>query len=146
MGYDVHLTRAPHWLDSESNPISMEEWLAYIRADPEMRLDGFAETENLAGERLRYESPGLAVWTAWSHDSEGGNSAWFDYRQGSIIVKNPDETILIKMCAIAEKLGARVQGDDGEYYPDTSNPEPGQSVEEAPPPSGRSWLRRIFGR
>jgi len=31
-------------------------------------------------------------------------------------VKNPDEAILSKMCAIAEKIGARVQGDEGEYY------------------------------
>jgi len=40
--------------------------------------------------------------------------AWFDHRQGQIIVKNPDDEILEKMYLIAKALHARVQSDDGE--------------------------------
>jgi hypothetical protein len=69
-----------------------------------------------AGEIIRCENAGLAVWTAWARGGENGNWAWFDYWNGCIVVKNPDEAILSKMCAIAEKIGARVQGDEGEYY------------------------------
>src|SRR5262245_26196249 len=100
MGYDVHITRAPDWEDSEANPISMDEWVAYVRSDDEMRMDGVAEAATSAGERLRYENPGLAVWTRWPHDGKDGNHAWFDYQQGSIVVKNPDDMIIAKMCSI----------------------------------------------
>lgn len=42
--------------------------------------------------------------------------AWFNFDRGDVVVKNPDAEILAKMWAIAQKLGARVQGDDGELY------------------------------
>ena len=43
-------------------------------------------------------------------------SAWLDCVRGNIYTKNPDEPILAKMLQIAVALGARVQGDDGEFY------------------------------
>ena len=116
MGYDVHITRSPDWTESASNPITIEEWLAAIEADPEMRLDGFAEARTPAGETIRYESAGLAVWTAWPRGDHVIGEAWFDHRNGRIVVKSPDESILAKMREIAEKLQARVVGDEGEYY------------------------------
>ncbi len=42
MGYDVHITRKAEWSDDES-AITLGEWLSVVDADPEMRLDGFAE-------------------------------------------------------------------------------------------------------
>ncbi|MFG2757863.1 hypothetical protein [Streptomyces wuyuanensis] len=38
------------------------------------------------------------------------------WAEGRIVVKNPDETLLEKMRGLARVLGARVQGDDCEYY------------------------------
>lgn len=113
MGYDVHITRASAWSESELDPITLGEWLVYVKSDSEMRLDGFAEARTPADEVLRYENPGLAVWTGWSRSGQ----AWFDHRNGRIVVKNPDDEILAKMCSIAREIGARVQGDEGEYYP-----------------------------
>jgi prepilin-type processing-associated H-X9-DG protein len=115
MGYDVHITRAAHWTDSESVPITLPEWRAYLASDPEMRLDNFAEAK-VEGDILRYENEGLAVWTDYSRHGEGGNMAWFDYRPGEVVVKNPDKEILAKMRQIAGSLGARVMGDEGELY------------------------------
>jgi hypothetical protein len=115
MGYDIHITRASEWSDSEAQPISIEEWLAYVSSDPEMRLDGYAHVE-IDGRTLRHESQGIAVWTAYSGHGVGGNMAWFDYSDGQVWVKNPDREILGKMLRIAERLGANVQGDDGEAY------------------------------
>ncbi len=112
MGYDIHITRADHWTDSESQPIGREEWISFLTADAEMRLDNFAEAETSGGEIIRYENEGLAVWTSYS----GDGTAWFDYRHGEIIVKNPDEEILGKMRQIATAFGARVMGDEGELY------------------------------
>lgn len=42
MGYDLHVTRADDWTESESSPITLNEWLAYVQEDPEMRLDNVA--------------------------------------------------------------------------------------------------------
>jgi hypothetical protein len=124
MGYDVHITRAESWLDAAERPITLEAWLDYVRSDPEMRVDGRAEAPTGQGT-LVYENAGLAVWTAYSGDGEDGNHAWFDLRQGRVVVKNPDAEILRKMFLVAAHFDARVQGDDGEAYgPD------GEPVEE----------------
>jgi hypothetical protein len=117
VGYEVYATRAVHWVDAATAPIPLDEWLAYVESDPEMRLDGYAEAEVSGGAVLRYENEGLAVWLAWSGDEEDGNRAWFDFRKGCVVVKNPDEEILSKLVDIATALGARVVGDDGELYP-----------------------------
>ena len=97
-------------------PIVLDEWLRYVAGDPEMRLDNFAEAEVGGGEVLRYDNNGLAVWTAYSGHGLKGNMAWFDYRRGRIVVKNPDDEILGKMRRIASVLGAKVMGDEGELY------------------------------
>ena len=103
MGYDVHITRKDDWSDAEGPEISIAEWLAVVEADPEMRLDRFAETR-------------LSVWTAYSQHDESGNKAWFLHHDGRVTVKNPDDEILRKMWSIAQTLSAKVQGDDMEIY------------------------------
>lgn len=144
MGYDVHITRAADWTNSESNPITLDEWLAYIESDPELRLDGFAEASTPAGDQIRYENPGLAVWTQWPGHDQDGNQAWFDHSGGRIVVKSPDNAILAKMCAIAKKMGARVQGDEGEYYPEAHEGGTDESATMPTLPSPSSWWRRLF--
>jgi hypothetical protein len=148
MGYDVHITRAAEWSASEATPITLDEWLAYVASDPEMRLDGFAETRTPNGQVIRIEGKGLSVWTSWPGEGRGEGHAWMDHRGGRIVVKNPDSAILKKMCSIAEQLGAQVQGDEGETYPDSEDP--AQAAEDADFESPRAkspwWKRLIFGR
>lgn len=115
MGYDLHITRASDWSESETMPISIEEWFACVSSDPEMRLDNNAQVE-IDGCVLRHESEGIAVWTTYSAHGVGGNMAWFHYSNGQVQVKNPDREILGKMLQIAHRFGAKVQGDDGEVY------------------------------
>ena len=116
MGYDVHITRRGDWFDEDGPSIGLNEWLLLVNRDPEMRLDGFAETRTAEGSVLRIDNPGLSIWTAYSGHEEDGNKAWFDYHDGGITVKNPDEEILIKMWLLAQQLSATVQGDEGERY------------------------------
>lgn len=141
MGYDVHITRAEEWTESASNTITLDEWIAYVRSDSTMRLDGFAEAPLPDGGVLRVESAGLAVWTKYSRDGVDSNHAWFDWRDGQVVVKNPDEEILRKMHSIAQQLRAHVLGDEGESYDARGHtyvsPEP-------KPPS--SWWRHLLGR
>lgn len=113
MGYDIHITRAPHWTESHSVAITLDEWKAFVADDPDMRMANFAEATSPAGETIRYENEGLAAWIPGACENPAG---WFDYRNGRIVVKNPDEAMLAKIKRVAELLGARVMGDEGELY------------------------------
>jgi hypothetical protein len=134
MGYDLHVTRG------DGQPIGEAEWRAYVASDRELDLTGVAEAETPDGT-LRYENPGLACWRG----HPAGEPVWFDFRDGQVVVKNPDEPTIGKMLIIAAALRARVQGDDGEIYES-----PGGSP--APPPAPpqeslgarvRAWLGRL---
>ena len=105
MGYDFHVARR------EGKPITEAEWRTYVAGDPEFELTGAAETPTPEGI-LRYENPGLSCWR--SHP--GGEVVWFDFRQGQVVVKNPDEPTIGKMLIVARALDARVEGDEGEIY------------------------------
>ena len=61
MGYDLHVTRADDWTESESSPITLNEWLAYVEEDPEMRLD------KVAVARLKDEEILTALVPARNH-------------------------------------------------------------------------------
>jgi hypothetical protein len=77
MGYNVRITRKQNWSDEEGPEIPLAEWIAVVAADPEMRLDGFAETRVGGGAILRIERDGLSVWTAYSRHRENGTMVWF---------------------------------------------------------------------
>jgi membrane protease YdiL (CAAX protease family) len=125
MGYDVHITRKANWFDEEADAaITLQEWKEYVAADPEMRLDDYAEAPLPTGGFIWTVSEGLCVWTAYSGNGQNGNYAWFAWHEDRIVVKNPDSEILDKMKRIAEVLAARVQGDEGEYYDDEAGPHP----------------------
>jgi len=116
MGYDVHITRKENWFDESGPRIDIDEWEAVVLSDPDMRLDGYASAVVGNGSVLRIESNGLAVWTAYAGNGIDGNMAWLDFRQGNIVVKNPDGAILRKMWLLAQRLDAKVQGDECEAY------------------------------
>ncbi len=144
MGYDVHITRKESWADEEGPTISLSEWTSLVRNDPEMRLDGYAEAD-LGMSTLRTENEGLSVWVAYSGHGKNGNMAWFDFREGDVVVKNPDQEILRKMWLIAQQLSAKIQGDDGELY-DGSGNEIGEPDEAARSPHSQpSWWKRLLG-
>lgn len=142
MGYDIHITRQINWFDNEPRlKISIQEWLEYIEKDPEMRLDNFAEAELPDGTMIRNESEGLSVWTKYSGDGLKGNHAWFDYHDGRIVVKNPDDEIISKMLEIAAYFNATVQGDQAEIYRRTAEGRivDNQSVDKLYSPKKAWW-------
>lgn len=98
MGYDLHITRRKHWT-AKGHDISSEEWLAVIAGDPELRL----QPES---------GPFFALWSGPSKLTR----PWLDWSNGQISSKNPDEALIDKMVDLAHRLGAQVQGDDGEVY------------------------------
>ncbi|WP_240493566.1 hypothetical protein [Pandoraea sp. ISTKB] len=116
MGYDVHITRKENWFDKCGPAIALDEWKALTQSDPHMRLDGYASAVVGDGHVLRIDSAGLAVWTAYTGGGGSDCNAWFDFRQGNVVVKNPDGEILRKMWQLAQLLEAKVQGDECEVY------------------------------
>ncbi|MGV6852232.1 MAG: hypothetical protein ACWA5R_08645 [bacterium] len=115
MGYDIHITRKAEWFEDVGDEITLGEWCEFVNSSPDMRLDGYAEAETPDGI-LRVESEGLSVWTGYSGHEKDGNMAWFDYFEGNIKVKNPDDEIIKKMYQIAQSLSAKVQGEECEVY------------------------------
>lgn len=51
-----------------------------------------------------------------THPQQDTHGAWLNWEEGRLVGKNPDEPLLKKMRESARVLGARVQGDDCEYY------------------------------
>jgi hypothetical protein len=99
MGYNLHITRGKNWYQNHGHEIMPEEWLAVVHDDPELEI---------AGEN----GPYFTIWKGKSKYAE----PWFDWLKGNVETKNPDEPMIDKMVAIAQRLGAKVQGDDGEVY------------------------------
>jgi len=98
MAYQLHVTRAADWMNSSELPITAAEWLKFVRTDPELVQDA------------RY-GPYFVRWTG-SRDRD----QWLEWSEGRINTKYPDGALLKKLVAIAERLGAKVQGDGGEVY------------------------------
>ena len=116
MAYDLHITRKENWFDTTPG-FTLQDWLEYVDSDSDLRHDGFAESTLDDGKVLRIEQEGLCVWAAYSGGKAGCDVCWLSWSQsGNIDAKNPDQEIREKMWSIAQRLGAKVQGDDGELY------------------------------
>lgn len=96
MGYDLHITRAEVWTETQGSEIPAEEWLSYVEGDEELTLD----------------PPNGAYSVIWKGEGE----LWFDWYEGNVYTTNPDRIALEKMLSIAKALNAKVQGDNGEVY------------------------------
>ncbi|MEU9394531.1 hypothetical protein AB0D86_31620 [Streptomyces sp. NPDC048324] len=115
MGYDVHITRRTPWWADGGDPITTQEWASVVAADPDLEMVQVARASPRDRQGvLEYRHEWLAQMA--THPERDTHGAWLDWREGQVVVKNPDEILLEKMRAIARVLGARVQGDDDEYY------------------------------
>ncbi len=115
MGYDLHITRADDWCESEENAITLDEWLSYVATDQELHLQTHAEVQTPTGT-LSCDNEGLAIWSGTQTGGADPENIWFDYRRGRIVVTNPEEHVIAKMIRVADQLKAKVIGDEGEQY------------------------------
>jgi hypothetical protein len=99
MGYDFHITRKEHWADDKGPRISLDEWIVYAATGTDIKPDS--------------DNPGAENWMVTNHDV--ACPLWWD-DSGEVVAKNPDQWVVERMVAIANALGARVLGDDGEVY------------------------------
>jgi hypothetical protein len=98
MPYQLHITRAADWTNSSELPITAAEWLKLVRTDSELIEDP-------------HYGPHFVHWAG-----SQGRDGWLEWADGRIDSGYPDGALLKKLVAIAERLGAKVQGDGGEVY------------------------------
>ena len=122
MGYDLHITRAEHWIEASSHPISSDEVMRLVAEDPELEVS-LIDFYDRSTEEGGIERIHPILWTAHSEEI----ALWF--QDGEITTKNPDDATIVKMLEIAEKVQAQVLGDDGEVYRTRSAP-PGWEISE----------------
>lgn len=103
MPIEIHATRARRWFENEGCEIRAGEWRALVAADPELSLPGPHEARAGGGE--------LARWDA----HPDGEPRWLWWHDGTLSVRDPDEITIEKLAELAAKLGASLQGDDGEW-------------------------------
>ncbi|QIG54047.1 hypothetical protein G6N82_07665 [Altererythrobacter sp. BO-6] len=120
MGYELHIHRRKDFWESGSD-ISLAEWQDLCAADPSLTIVGEIVGTTAEGMSLAYANEGLAIWARPAGFlarllNRPPGEVPFDFRDGAIIVKSPDNAIIKKMAEIAALLDARVQGDDGEFY------------------------------
>ena len=117
MSYDVQISKNREWWDEEiGGGISLDEWKSYLASDDSMRVDGITKAKSPEGTDVHYENEGLAAWVVNPNHAKVENVVWFDYRDGRVVVKNPDAETLRKMHSIAVQFVASVFGDEGEEY------------------------------
>lgn len=46
MGYDLYITRADEWYESEKNPITLDEWHRYVASCADMEARSHADATN----------------------------------------------------------------------------------------------------
>ena len=102
MGYELHITRAKSWDDNSDHQITREEWLSLLSTDAELKV-------------WEVSGPYFATF-ADAPDPLYSPTPWLNWIDGNIDSKYPTSRLVKKMISLAEKLGAKVQGDDGEIY------------------------------
>jgi hypothetical protein len=113
MAYDIHITKASEWTESAKSPITEDQWKAAVLADGELKMDDTASATNpKTKETVQIINPLMASWI----DPKTKNKHYFYYSRGKVTVKNPSNSAIKKMKSVASKLGAKVQGDEGELY------------------------------
>jgi hypothetical protein len=107
LGYDLHITRKDDWSDTDGPAITREEWLDYVGSDKSMRPEREAVVvANERGEEFSVQDETLATWKDWPNRKDGKSAALLWYSAGNIVATN----------LIADALGGKLQGDDGEIY------------------------------
>lgn len=100
MGYDHHITRAEHWVDSASRPITRAEWDAYAAVHPDLR----GENRPTDGD----------PW--YELVDRFGNRMTLSWHNDHVYVYGFRGEDLSGLLAIAADLDARFVGDEGEDY------------------------------
>lgn len=105
-GREVHISRRVNWWEVDGGQISATEFRTAVAADPDLAMVAVPDV-------WRWEPRWIAELATGAGAEPRENLVW---RAGRIVARRPSAALIAKMCELAKILGARVQGDDGEYY------------------------------
>lgn len=125
MGYNLHISRRRFWAEPVADDIAYEEWRLLAESDPEFEVRG--ETTWDLGKTLIEGDTGpgpteekLVTYHCYGFTNSPHYPS-FDYHDGRVDVRGPDDLTFRKIFEVARRLGAVVQGDEGEYYRPTEH-------------------------
>jgi len=104
MGYELHITRAAEWVDSEEHPIGRDEWATYADQHPDLVSNGSVEWADIGRE------------TTYDCTDKYGSAVSLSWRRGKVDVYGCNGEDYSKLLAIADGLNARLVGDEDEEY------------------------------
>ena len=109
MGYELYITRADNFWETNEQPILEDEWENVANADPDLEKsqDDWYQRSNEDGSSEQFHP-----WIIKSHPER--QPLW--YMDGAINTKNPDEAARKKLFDLSQKLNAKVLGEEGETY------------------------------
>jgi hypothetical protein len=110
MPYELHITRADDWLESRTSPIPVEEWQALVDHHPDLH----SQDHVVAINPMTQEELKVPLANGACLDVNGG-PLYFSCRDGRVSVGAIDE-LIPQVKNIADQLGARLFGDEGEEY------------------------------
>jgi hypothetical protein len=138
VGYELHITRASGWAESQEHAISREEWERFARQDARLREEGLVSWSDIGDQ---------PVFVLAAHD---GIEACLSWREDCVDVWGmSDEAMRTDLPLIADALGARLAGDEGERYLPGGGPEDPEVHRGPVPGRSLSWrgiLTRLAGR
>lgn len=102
MGYNLHITRAASWLESEDVPIRQSEWEEVADDDPSFNRGGEIRWDD-QGVQREYVILGIRAVFSWNL---GRVDIWGDF---------PGQLYEVAV-RVAGRLNAHVAGDEHEYY------------------------------
>lgn len=127
MGYDLYITRKDDWSDSEGPDITMDDWTEYLFIDASLEID--QKRAEAVDPRVASHSKEATHtrWLEWPGRIPDEDEAWMWLEQGNIVASDPDADFRRKLFLIADGLGARLMGTDGETYNSVGEPESGRA-------------------
>lgn len=95
---DIYLTRADFWAVNDDCPIRADEWLELAGSDAELA-----------------PQPQLGTFfSGWQPPEAGAELVLFEWDNGNIVCKRPGRAAVGKLLALASRLNANVQTEEGE--------------------------------
>jgi hypothetical protein len=108
VGYEVHISRAVFWPDSERFPILADEFIELVGRSSDLAFRG-SDGEEASG-------PFMSDYFSVDWRSGGEETWWLLYSHGQIQTKHPPDPVIRQMLELAAELDAWVIGDDCDVY------------------------------
>ena len=116
MGYSLHIVRSDE-MRRDFGGIPLDDGLAYCDIDPELTPVVSATSINPAtGEEIVLNGTGFVVFEPADIPANERPAVYFHWSRGTVSFDSKPAHALTKAVGIADALGARVTGDEGEFY------------------------------